>query len=42
MFLVQSHIVQGKGPTKIVDNVSMGAPSKVTQNTIELTAEPTK
>ena len=35
MLLVQSHISQEEGLTTMVDNVSMGSPAQVTQNTTE-------
>ena len=41
VFLVQSHLVQEEGQTKMIDNTSMSAPAQVTHNNTVSTAAPT-
>ena len=42
MFLVQSHLGQEEGRTTMLDNVLIAAPAQVSQNNMELTANPTQ
>ena len=41
VFLVQSHLVQEEGQTKMIDHTSMSAPAQVTHNNTVSTAAPT-